>query len=256
MLSKNKQKLIQSLERKKIRERENSFLVEGNKLVLEALKSGTRVRFLVATASFIEQNSYLLNRADDVINVTEEELQKASLQQSPQQAIAVMEIPVQNQDWLPLPNELSLALDGIQDPGNMGTIIRIANWFGIKNIICSGNTVDCYNPKVVQASMGAIFRVDMHYCDLPKKLLKAKELEIEIFGTFLEGENIYAAELINNSILVMGNEGNGICPETEKLVNKKIHIPAFPPGSTGSESLNVATATAVCCAEFRRRLIP
>ncbi len=255
MLSKNKIKLIQSLERKKIREKENSFLVEGNKLVLEALQSGGRIRSLVATTSFIKQNSCFLNRADEVTNVTEEELQKASLQQSPQQAIAIMEIPEQEQEWSPLPNELSLALDGIQDPGNMGTIIRIADWFGITNIICSGNTVDCYNPKVVQSSMGAIFRVVIHYCDLPKKLLNARELGIAVFGTFLEGENIYAAELNNNGILVMGNEGNGICPETEKLVSKKIHIPAFPSGRSGSESLNVATATAVCCAEFRRRLI-
>jgi TrmH family RNA methyltransferase len=141
----------------------------------------------------------------------------------------------------------------VQDPGNLGTIIRIADWFGIRNIVCSHDTADCYNPKVVQASMGAIFRVRMHYLDLAVFLAEGSQNKVPVYGTFMEGENIYQSGLSANGILVMGNEGNGISPKIEKLVQHKIHIPSFSFGETGSESLNVATATAICCSEFRRR---
>jgi TrmH family RNA methyltransferase len=150
-------------------------------------------------------------------------------------------------------NELSLALDGIQDPGNMGTIVRLADWYGIHHIFCSRDTVDVYNPKVVQATMGALARVKIHYLDLVVFLTQNKYLPV--YGTLLDGENVYEQEITAGGIIVMGNEGNGIRPEVEKLITKKLYIPNYPSGNPTSESLNVAIATAIICAEFRRRII-
>jgi TrmH family RNA methyltransferase len=148
--------------------------------------------------------------------------------------------------------KLSLVLDGIQDPGNMGTIVRVADWFGIEDIICSPDTADIYNPKTVQATMGAIARVKVHYTNLKDFLQKHNHLPI--YGTFLEGKNIYCESLSENGFIVMGNEGNGIRPETEKAINRKLFIPSFPFEREASESLNVGVATGIICGEFRRRL--
>lgn len=150
-----------------------------------------------------------------------------------------------------LAGELSLALDDIQDPGNLGTIIRIADWFGIKNIFCSEFTADAYGSKVVQASMGALARVNMHYVNLPAFLSEIKD--IPVYGTFLEGLNIYPEKLSANGIIVMGNEGNGISREVAELVTHKLMIPSYPEHVPTSESLNVAVAAAIVCAEFRKR---
>ena len=147
-----------------------------------------------------------------------------------------------------------LALDDVQDPGNMGTIVRLADWFGIRDIVCSEATADCFNPKVVQATMGAITRVRVHYLPLPGLLEKALSDGIPVYGTFLDGDDIYGAELSADGILVMGNEGKGIGPDVEKCVSRRLYIPSYPGGTATSESLNVAVATAVACAEFRRRL--
>ena len=142
----------------------------------------------------------------------------------------------------------------MQDPGNLGTIIRIADWFGIEDVFCSNDTVDVYNPKTVQATMGALARVKVHYVNLPEILNEAAYNDIPIYGTFLDGENMYeGAQLSQNGIIVMGNEGNGICCEVEKIVNRKLFIPNYPVGRPTSESLNVAIATAIICAEFRRK---
>jgi TrmH family RNA methyltransferase len=151
-----------------------------------------------------------------------------------------------------LEGKLSLALDDIQDPGNMGTIIRLADWFGIDFIICSNSTVDVFSPKVVQASMGAISRVKVIYCDLQKTLSEYNKL-IPIYGTFMGGSNIYNEKLASKAIIVMGNEGNGISPDVEKLITDKIHIPSFATNRSTVESLNVAMATSIVCSEFRRR---
>jgi TrmH family RNA methyltransferase len=150
--------------------------------------------------------------------------------------------------------QISLALDEIQDPGNLGTIVRIADWFGIKDIFCSINSCDAYNPKTVQATMGAIGRVKIHYIDLLSFIQKANK-HMPVFGTFLNGTNIYTEKLSPNGIIVMGNEGNGISHEIEQLIDNKLFIPNFPLGEKTSESLNVATATAIICSEFRRRMI-
>lgn len=251
MLSKNKIKLIQSLDRKKIRDSSGLFLVEGNKMVEEALNSDFRIESLICTAGFLDQHQGISSKANEVIETDSETIRKASLQQNPQDALALIHQPSPANYDLDL-SKLIIALDFIQDPGNLGTILRIADWFGIENIVCSENTVDIFNPKVVQASMGAIFRIKTRYTRLEDFLSKAVQSKIPVYGTFLEGKNIYTESLTTNGILIMGNEGNGISKEIEHLVTGKLFIPSFS-SEKGSESLNVAIATSICCSEFRRR---
>lgn len=255
MLSKNKIKYIQSLSRKKIRDLEHTFLAEGNKMVLEAISSGLPIKLIAATPAFIQENTIPDSAAAELITCDQAELNKASLLKNPQQALAIVQMRDNKFQLMECTQQFLLAMDSIQDPGNLGTIIRIADWFGIEHILCSKTTVDCYNPKVIQASMGAIFRVKMHYCDLQKILSEATTNQLPVYGTFLEGKNIYQSQLSSNGILVMGNEGHGISKEIAQLIENKIHIPSFQPGTSGSESLNVATATAICCSEFKRRTI-
>ncbi len=255
MLSKSKIKFIQSLERKKTRDQERLFLVEGDKMVNEAIRSGLAVELICATESFLISNSVPPDAAGEIIRVTHDELQKTSLLQSPKHALAVVKIPDHQFSKNSINRKLSLALDCVQDPGNLGTLLRIADWFGIEQLLCSEDTADCYNPKVVQASMGAIFRVKVHYLDLKRTLSEAASAGLPVFGTFLDGEIIYKHPLAGEGILVMGNEGNGISTQVEELIVQRLFIPPFPEGQKNSESLNVATAAAICCAEFRRRMI-
>jgi len=253
MLSKNKIKLIHSLSRKKIRDQEKLFLVEGDKMVREAIRSDHALELICATEGFLASHRVPVNAAREVIPVSHEALQKASLLQSPQNALAIVKM-VEGEFQCPvIMNTLSLALDGIQDPGNMGTILRIADWFGINQLLCSADTADCYNPKVIQSSMGAIFRVKVHYVDLGETLKEAANAGMPVFGTFLDGEIIYKAPLSGTGILVMGNEGNGISPRIEEVIPHRLFIPSFPEDQKNAESLNVATAAAICCSEFRRR---
>ena len=252
MLSKSKIKLIQSLNRKKDRDESGFFLVEGIKMVEEALSSDFKIEFLVCSTKFAHKHPEIQFKVKEIIEADSESIQKASLLKNPQEAIAVVS---QSQDRRPeiiLQNELILALDFIQDPGNLGTILRIADWFGIHTLVCSKNTVDVYNPKVAQASMGAIFRVKIWYTNLVEFLAESKEQNVPVFGTFLEGHDIYTEKLSKNGIIVLGNEGNGISPEVAGEVSHKIFIPSFSSGKS-SESLNVAIAAAICCSEFRRR---
>ncbi len=251
MLSKNKIKLIHSLEKKKYRDELGLFIVEGNKMVEEALLSDWEIEFLATTDHFAAEHPLAEKRTNELIISDRETLKKASLLQNPQEALAILKKPNISAPE-PNKNELILALDFIQDPGNMGTILRIADWFGISQVVCSADTVDIFNPKVVQASMGAIFRVQTYYTELTDFLKHCIEEKLPVFGTFLDGENIYEQTLSPRGVLIMGNEGNGISPDTEKLVTHKLHIPSFAVNS-GSESLNVAVATAICCSEFKRR---
>ena len=248
-LSKNRIKYIHSLELKKIRKQEKVFLAEGHKLV-EELLGRFKCRFLVATSEWLTQNNPSVY-VEEIHEVSEEELAKASLQKSPQQVLAVFEKPNDYYDKELFNNSLCLALDDVQDPGNLGTILRIADWFGIEHIFCSPNTVDVYSPKAIQATMGAIARVQVHYTPLMELITSLNN--IPIYGTFLDGENIYSQSLSNNGIIIMGNEGNGISREIEKLVDRKLFIPNYPKERSTSESLNVAIATAITCAEFRRK---
>ena len=248
MLSKAKIKYIRSLELKKFRHEENAFVAEGPKIVGEFLPC-MHCRLLIARPEWLKAHCHA--HADEVYEVTADELQRASFLRAPQDVLAVFELP-------PIPSNvpscgLHLALDDIQDPGNLGTIIRLADWFGIHHLFCSAGTADAFSPKVVQASMGALARVTIHSVDLPT-FLQAQSACVPIYGTFLEGENIYQANLESNGLIVMGNEGNGISPSVAKTVTHKLFIPPYPMHAETSESLNVAVATAITCAEFRRRL--
>ena len=249
MLSKNKIKYIRSLELKKNRKEEKVFVAEGHKLV-DDLMGHFPCRLLTGTAEWC--SSHPGCHADEVIEVGQEELSRVSLQKTPQEVLAIFEQPVYESDSKVISKSLCLALDNIQDPGNLGTIIRLADWFGIEDIFCSTGTVDVFNPKTVQATMGAIARVKVHYCDLPKLISSLKG--IPVYGTFLDGNVIYSETLSANGLIVMGNEGNGISREVEALINRRLYIPNYPQERETSESLNVAIATAVVCAEFRRRL--
>ena len=251
MLSKNQIKYIQSLSRKKGRSESGCFLAEGNKLVEDTLQAFD-CRMLVATPEWWAQHPTV--QADVYIEVTRDEISRASQLSTPQEVLAVYAIPHYTLNEATLASQLSLVLDTVQDPGNLGTIIRIADWFGIRHIICSPETADVFNPKVVQATMGALARVEVHYTPLLDFLARMSK-EIPIYGTFLDGNNIYAKELTHNGLIVMGNEGNGISDALKPYVTQRLYIPSFPPEATTSESLNVAVATAITCAEFRRRSI-
>lgn len=233
---------------KKNRKENGVFLAEGNKLVSE-LSAHFKSKLLVATSQWLDSNRNI--NADETIAVEKEELSRASLLKTPQDVLAVFEMPRYEASNDDPKKELCLALDDIQDPGNLGTIIRIADWFGIKNIFCSHGTADAFSPKTVQATMGALARVKIHYCDI-KELISGLD-DVPVFGTFLDGNNIYESELSANGLIVMGNEGNGISKEVSALINRRILIPNYPQGNETTDSLNVAIATAIVCSEFRRR---
>lgn len=250
MLSKNNIKYIRSLELKKFRNEYNLFIAEGNKLVADMLPA-FECELLVAKPCWMATQGDIV--AKELLVAEEDDIRKASLLKNPQDVIALFKRPQWNLQEADPAQQLVLALDGVQDPGNLGTIIRLADWFGIHDIVCSPDTADVFNPKTVQATMGALSHVRVHYTDLEEYLRKQSEREIPIFGTFLDGENMYNKTLSAHGIIVMGNEGNGIRPAIQNLVNEKIFIPNYPLGEETSESLNVAIATAIVCAEFRRR---
>ena len=247
MISKNKIKYIRSLELKKNRNKEGKFVAEGFKVV-DDLLALQPADLIVATQEWLH-GKHLADQTE-VIEVTEEELKKVSFLQHPQQVLAVFRQATSG-DYSINTSELSLALDGVQDPGNLGTIIRIADWFGITHIYCSQDTADVYNPKVVQATMGSIARVKVEYGNL-LALVESLPADVPVYGTLLDGDNIYQQQLENRGLIVMGNEGKGISPALAKKVNRRLLIPNFPEGRATADSLNVAIATAITCSEFRR----
>lgn len=248
MISKATIKRIHALEMRKYRKNERLFVAEGPKLVNELYMSMKPV-YVAALPEWIASNANLLNNTT-YDTLTPEELQKASLLMHPQQVIALFQIPENELNLDLLKDELILMLDGVQDPGNLGTIARVADWFGIRHIICSPDTADIYNPKAVQATMGALARVKFYYTELAMVL---SQYSGPIYGTFLDGNNIYKEELSRNGIIVMGNEGKGISQRTREMINHRLLIPNYPEGTLTTESLNVAIATSIVCAEFRRR---
>lgn len=250
MLSKAKIKFIHSLELKKNRRQEGVFVAEGPKVVGDLLEM-MRPTFLIATSEWMSANRDL--QTDEWLEVTDEELAKASFLKHPQQVLATFPIPPSLHETSPEvdPNQLSLMLDGVQDPGNLGTIIRIADWFGINDVYCSLDTADVFNPKVVQATMGSIARVRVHYADLPELLSHLPE-DYPIYGTLLDGENIYETRLQPHGAIIMGNEGKGLSTAIIQRLTHRILIPNYPPNRPTADSLNVAVATAIVCAEFRR----
>ena len=250
MLSKSKIKYIRSLEQKKYRRQEGAFIAEGHKTVGDLLSQGFSPLLIVHTEEW--QSPVTLPSDTEVILVSNEELKKASLLVHPQQVIAVFRTPKESNQSLNeyTTSDLILCLDGVQDPGNLGTIIRTADWFGIRHIVCSPLTVDAYSPKVVQATMGSISRVSIHYTDIPS-FLRQLPTDIPVYGTFLDGENIYSHELSDRGVIVMGNEGNGVSPEVSALITRRLFIPPYPADSPTAESLNVSIATAIVCSMFR-----
>ena len=254
MLSKNRIKYIRSLSLKKNRIEEQVFLAEGPRLVGELLPH-FRCRYLAATEHWISIHADLLQGLSVQPDlVTQDELRRVSTLETPQDVLAVLEQPHYSIDPAEAVGKgLCLALDDVQNPGNLGTIIRLADWFGIRDIFCSRATADVFNPKVVQATMGGLARVRVHYVDLPS-MLASLPASTPVYGTFLEGENIYRQPLSNTGLVIMGNEGNGISDAVAAYVNNRVTIPNYPEGSSTTESLNVAIATAIVCAEFRRRM--
>ena len=253
MLSKAKTKFIRSLELKKNRQSEGLFVAEGPKVVGDLLPY-FRVRLVVATQAWLRHGSVPAHT--EVIEVTEEELSKASFLKTPQEVLAVFQLPdVRSFNFSPSVSGLSLVLDDVQDPGNLGTIIRTADWFGIRQIVCSQGTADAFSPKVVQATMGALARVKVYYSDLPSFLAQMPN-GTPVYGTFLEGKDIYHTALSANGVIVMGNEGRGISDAVKALVSDKLFIPPYPADALTSESLNVGIATAITVSEFRRRPTP
>ena len=262
MISKNQIKFIRSLELKKNRKQNGLFVAEGPKVVGDLLHADYKARMLFATKPYPGAEL-----------ITNDELQRISFLQHPQEILAVFEMPAinsqpstlnsqpstlnsqlstLNSQLSTLNSQLSLALDGIQDPGNLGTIIRIADWFGISTIYCSPETADVYNPKVVQATMGSLAHVQVVYTDL-LALVSQLPPSYPVYGTLLDGENIYQQELTSEGIIVMGNEGNGISQALREHINRRLLIPDFHTGKLRAESLNVAIATAITCSEFKRR---
>ena len=239
MVSKSQIKLITSLGQKKYRDQAGLFIVEGPKIISDLLLSPLQLHSLF-TAGFDFDISV------PVQSVSERELKKISFLKNPNQALAIFHIPTVDQVH---EKGLIVALDEIQDPGNLGTIIRLCDWFGVNQLLCTKNTVDCFNPKVIQASMGSIARVSVLYIDLFNFL---ENTSLPIFGGFMNAASVYSETLTENAIIVVGNEGNGVSEEIEKIITNKISIPQFGIKKE-TESLNVATATAILLSEFRRR---
>ncbi|MBS1502278.1 MAG: RNA methyltransferase [Bacteroidetes bacterium] len=246
MLSKSQINLLKSLQQKKFRHEHGFFLVEGRRSIAEFTGSAYHIQCIYYTSAF-DPKVLNLSQKINLCEISVTELEKISSLKTPQDAVAQVAIP----EW-PLPPQkalegrFSLVLDGVQDPGNMGSIIRIADWFGISDIICSPDTVEAYNPKVVQASMGSLARVKVHYTDIAGFLNK---IDLPKFGALLNGDNIYTTDFGSEGLIIVGNEGNGITPKIQQLITKAVTIPRVGK----AESLNVAVAAALFCSEISRK---
>lgn len=240
MLSKSQIKLINSLSQKKYRQKNGLFMAEGIKVIKELLNSNFELERLFSQADIF------FTEKDKMQLVEENELKKITKLSTSQTALALFKIP---QHTAEVKEDFIVALDGVRDPGNLGTIIRLCDWFGVKQLLCSNDTADCYNPKVIQATMGSIARVEVIYTNLAEEL---PMLKLPIFGTFMNGENVYESSLPSKGILVLGNEANGITTGIEQIITNKLSIPQFG-NAKNTESLNVATATAIFLSEFKRR---
>ncbi len=254
MLNKNIIRLVQSLQKKNSRVEEGLYVIEGDKLIREFILAGRDIRMLIAKPEFISSiNSDLLIRTGEVVPCSYEELRRISSLKTPHNALALVPIPPGDQPAVADSNALSLFLDSVQDPGNLGTIIRAAAWFGIDSVVCSRGCVDVYNPKVIQATMGAILHVRVSYADPEEYLSGAKESKITVYGTVMDGDNIYRQDLDEKGIIVFGNESKGISPGVAAFLDRRISIPRFTSNQAGIDSLNAGMAVSVVLSEFRRR---
>lgn len=251
-LTNNDRKIYADLDRARTRRETGLFMAEGTKCVLDTLHHFS-VHCLCATADWLDRHGHSLPAHIAPVTVKHADLQRMSHLSTPPQVVAIYNIPQISINDDTIDDGLTLLLDCVQDPGNLGTIIRIADWYGIRQIICSPDTVDVWSPKVVQSTMGAIARVKCIYTPLPDFIKSHPGLPV--YGTFLDGDNIYSEALPVKAMIVMGNEGHGISPEVGACVSRRILIPSYPPGEATSESLNVGMATAITLSEFRRQLL-
>lgn len=258
-LSKSKKKLIRSLAMKKIRQAEKLFLAEGDKMVRDLIvhhMSRTEARYkiesLIATDEWIAANGERLGQDYDIFQTTQAELQEISQQQTPNQVMAIVHQHIPEFETSQVKKKLSIGLEYLQDPGNLGTIIRLADWFGIRNILCSENCVDLYNPKTVQATMGSFLRINVYYCDLPSNIsCLQEEKTYMVYGTGQNGNNLFHTPLFLPGIILFGNESNGLSPDIMDMADRILTIP-YHDRTSHPDSLNVATAAAILCAEFRK----
>jgi len=254
LITKAEIQLIKSLKDKENRLYNKLFVAEGDKLVKEVITNKIQIKNIIASDEWLTKNNELLNYIDNSIikSCSNKELERISNQKTPNNVLALCYLPENPINYSSLSN-LVIALDNIQDPGNLGTIIRTADWFGINNIICSNNCADSFNPKVIQATMGAFIRVSCHYLDLNQCLSKLKEeYNYQIYTTSLNGNILSKTQIPEKSVIVMGNESKGVSKEIELIANNKIFIPFYPElNKKTSESLNVANALAITCYHFR-----
>jgi TrmH family RNA methyltransferase len=243
-------KLFNSLKLKKYRDKSGLFCAEGEKIIIDLFESGLALKYLVLEDGKFRPEYKQVK--EKVIYTDKKGLKKISNLKTVPQAVAIFEMPQYSFDYKSIEDQLILYCDDIRDPGNLGTIIRTSDWFGIKQIVCSPGTVDVFNSKVIQATMGSVGRVNVHYIH-SVEFFNAIQINIPIYGTYLEGEDIYDCELTRNGIVIIGNEGTGITKETGKFVNRIIRIPDFSDSMTKPESLNASVAAAIVCSEFRRR---
>lgn len=244
MLSKNTVKFIKSLHQKKFRNQERKFFVEGEKSVLEVVDSDFKVELILGTAPFFQEHQDKLGKETEKITLTQNQLENLGQYKSNDSALAIAQMK-QNIPFDLSKGELAIALDDVRDPGNLGTILRVADWYGINKLVFSDHTAEFYNPKVIQASMGSFTRVEFFYGDLSRIL---QEWQMPVYGAFLNGNNIHQMRSLEPGVILMGNESNGISDEVGKFVTEKVTIPGFG----RAESLNVAIATAVLCDNFKR----
>jgi len=252
VLSKNQIKLISSLQKKKFRDQHQLFVAEGYKLISDLLESKLESQYIIHNKQADTAGFLKLNKQIELIECEASELKKISNLKTPSDVLGIFKIPDSSYNKKAISQSLSILLDDVQDPGNLGTIVRIADWFGIKHIFCSPNTVDLYNPKVIQATMGALSRVKVIYTDLQQMINEYAAPDFPVYGTFLEGETIYKSKLSTQGFIIMGNEGKGISEDLKALVSHKLFIPNFPADQATSESLNVSVACSIVCSEFRR----
>lgn len=254
MISKNKARFIISLREKKTRDEERLYVIEGDKIVREFLAAGIPLKMLIAKPEFLRSvNPDLLSPSCETEEVSFEDLRHISTMKTPHNALAVVHITEHELNVPEVLEDLCVALEFVQDPGNLGTIIRAAGWFGISNIICSVDCVDVYNPRVIQASMGAILHVKVYCHSLEEFLGEAASKNIPVFGTLLEGQSVYDHKLDSKGVILFGNESKGISEQLDSYISEKIMIPRFSPAKPGIDSLNVGMAASIVFSEFRRR---
>lgn len=258
MLSINQNKLIRSLHQKKYRDKHGMFIIEGDKLIRDLYTSGLlnakNTVLNCATARWLEDAKVLNDKTfSGFMEVDYNEIKKLSTMMTPPEVFSIVHIPEYTYNPEILTTDTCLVFEAIRDPGNLGSIIRTADWFGIKNIICSKDSVDAFNPKVVQSSMGGVMRVNTHYMDLSEIFEEANNLQVPIYGTTMHGENFFDTPINNPGLVAFGNESKGISNQLSGYFTAKIRIPDHPAGTSGTESLNIAASVAIVCSELRRR---